>query len=66
MTWGGGVNTVELEVDAVLDTSAGRRTLRFALPSLGYHFALELDSADRIVSERIVTPNLLTRSYSYS
>ena len=50
----------------MLDTSAGRRTLRFVLPSLGYHFALELDAADRIVTERIVTPNhLLTRRYSY-
>lgn len=52
--------------DAVLVSDAGRRTLLFALPALGYHFAMQLDDADRIVSERIVTPNhLLTRDYRY-
>ena len=45
---------------------AGQRTLLFAVPALGYHFAMRLDQADRIVSECIVTPNhLLTREYRY-
>lgn len=52
--------------DAAVVDDGGRRTLLFALPALGYHFALRLDAANRIVSERIVTPNhLLTREYSY-
>lgn len=52
--------------DAVLVRGAGRRSLLFALPALGYHFSMVLDEADRIVSERIVTPNtLLTRQYRY-
>jgi copper transport protein len=52
--------------DAVVVEEAGRRTLLFALPALGYHFSMRLDEADRIVSERIVTPNhLLTRDYRY-
>jgi copper transport protein len=52
--------------DATVAEQDGDRTLRFALPALGYHFALRLDEADRIVSERIVTPNhLLTREYRY-
>jgi hypothetical protein len=52
--------------DATVAEQDGSRTLLFALPALGYHFALRLDRADRIVSERIVTPNhLLTREYRY-
>lgn len=52
--------------DAVLVDVAGARTLMFALPSLGYHFAMRLDAADRVLSERIVTPDhLLIRLYSY-
>lgn len=52
--------------DATVAEQDGVRTLRFALPALSYHFALRLDAADRIVSERIVTPNhLLTRDYRY-
>lgn len=53
--------------DAVLVRGPdGSRTLLFALPALGYHFAMRLDDADRIVSERIVTPNhVLTRAYVY-
>lgn len=52
--------------DATVAEQDGVRTLRFALPALGYHFALRLDGQDRIVSERIVTPNhLLTREYRY-
>ena len=52
--------------DATMVEQDGTRTLLFALPALGYHFALRLDRADRIVSERIVTPNqLLTRAYRY-
>ena len=52
--------------DAVLLEEAGQRTLLFALPALGYHFAMRLDSQDRVISERIVTPNhLLTRDYGY-
>ena len=52
--------------DATVTQQDGSRTLLFALPALGYHFALRLDQADRIVSERIVTPNhLLTREYRY-
>lgn len=57
---GGGTDAV------VVRGEDGRRTLLFALPALGYHFALRLDETDRIVSERIVTPNhLLTRDYTY-
>ena len=52
--------------DATVVEQDGQRTLLFALPALGYHFALRLDAADRIVSERIVTSNhLLTRDYDY-
>jgi len=52
--------------DATVVQADGGRTLLFALPALGYHFALRLDGQDRIVSERIVTPNhLLTREYRY-
>ena len=52
--------------DATVAERDGGRTLLFALPALGYHFALRLDGQDRIVSERIVTPNhLLTREYRY-
>ncbi len=52
--------------DAVVVEGAGRPTLLFALPALGYHFAMRLDAADRIVSKRIVTPNhLLTRDDRY-
>ena len=52
--------------DATVVEQDGVRTLLFALPALGYHFALRLDATDRIVSERIVTPNhLLTREYRY-
>ena len=52
--------------DATVAQQDGDRTLLFALPALGYHFALRLDDQDRIVSERIVTPNhLLTREYRY-
>lgn len=52
--------------DAAVLEQGGQRTLLFALPALGYHFAMRLDAADRIVSERIVTPNhLLTREYRY-
>ena len=52
--------------DAAVAEQDGSRTLLFALPALGYHFALRLDQADRIVSERIVTPNhVLTREYRY-
>ena len=52
--------------DATVTEQGGSRTLQFALPALGYHFALRLDAVDRIVSERIVTPNhLLTREYRY-
>ena len=52
--------------DATVAEQDGGRTLLFALPALGYHFALRLDGQDRIISERIVTPNhLLTREYRY-
>lgn len=52
--------------DATIVTSGQQRTLLFALPSLGYHFAMRLDTQDRVVSERIVTPNhLLTRQYRF-
>ncbi len=52
--------------DATVAEQDGGRTLLFALPALGYHFALRLDATDRILSERIVTPNhLLTRDYRY-
>lgn len=52
--WGSGGAT-----DPVLLDADGQRTLVFALPALGYHFALRLDAADRVVAERIVTPNTL-------
>lgn len=59
--WGEGGAT-----DATVAQLEGARTLLFALPALGYHFALRLDAQDRIVSERIVTPNhLLVRQYGY-
>lgn len=49
----------------VVEDDTGR-TLLFALPAQGYHFAMRLDSQDRIISERVVTPNhLLTRQYRY-
>ncbi len=52
--------------DATVVQQNDGSTLLFALPALGYHFALRLDRQDRIVSERIVTPNhLLTREYRY-
>jgi copper transport protein len=52
--------------DATVAEQDGGRTLLFALPALGYHFALRLDVQARIVSARIVTPNhLLTREYRY-
>ena len=52
--------------DATVAQLDGGRTLLFALPALGYHFALRLDMQDRIVTERIVTANhLLIRHYSY-
>lgn len=56
---GGATDATVVELD-------GSRMLLFALPALGYHFAMRLDAADRIVSERIVTANtLLTRDYRY-
>ncbi len=52
--------------DPVLVSQADQRTLMFALPALGYHFAMRLDDQDRIVAERIVTPNhLITRRYGF-
>lgn len=52
--------------DVVLVLDRARRTLFFALPAPGYHFRLELDAQDRVVAERIVTPNhLLIRKYRY-
>lgn len=52
--------------DAVLLDEEAQRTLLFALPALGYHFAMRLNPQDRVISERIVTPNhLLTREYQY-
>lgn len=52
--------------DATVVTTVRQRTLLFALPALGYHFAMQLDALDRVVSERIVTPNhLLTRGYRF-
>lgn len=52
--------------DAVVVGDADSRTLIFALPALGYHFAMQLDAQDRVVSERIVTPNhLIVRRYTF-
>lgn len=52
--------------DAVIVAAAGSRTLLSALPALGYHFAMQLDAADRVMSERIVTlDHVLIRRYSY-
>ena len=52
--------------DPVVISDGGRRTLVFALPALGYHFAMRLDEQDRIVAERIVTPNhLISRRYTF-
>jgi len=40
----------------------GQRTLLFAQSALGDYFTTHVDAADRVVSERMVTPNhLLTR-----
>lgn len=48
--------------DPVAISEDGQRTLMFAHP-IGYHFAMRLDAPDRIVAERIVTPNhLMTRA----
>ena len=53
--------------DPVVRTDqAGERTLLFAMPVLGYHFAFTLDDQDRVSSARIVTRNhLLERRYDY-
>ena len=52
--------------DPVVVSAGDQRTLMFALPALGYHFTMRLDPQDRIVAERIVTPNhLITRRYSF-
>lgn len=52
--------------DAVIIVEGGVRTLLFALPALGYHFRMVLDEQDRVVSERIVTPNhLLLRQHTF-
>ena len=52
--------------DPVVISDGDQRTLLFALPALGYHFAMRLDEQDRIVAERIVTPNhLITRRYAF-
>ena len=52
--------------DPVVIGDGDQRTLMFGLPALGYHFAMRLDGQDRIVAERIVTPNhLITRRYAF-
>ena len=52
--------------DAVAERVGERRYLLLALPALGYHFRLELDPRNRVVAERIVTPNhVLERAYTY-
>jgi copper transport protein len=53
--------------DPVVRTDgAGVRTLLFAMPVLGYHFAFTLDDQDRVSRARIVTRNhLLERRYEY-
>lgn len=53
--------------DPVVHTDeAGLRTLLFAMPVLGYHFAFTLDEKDRVSAARIVTRNhLLQRQYEY-
>ncbi len=52
--------------DAVVTSDATGRTLRFALPALGYHFAFRLAPDNRVLSEHIVTGNhLLNRTYTY-
>ncbi len=44
----------------------GVRTLLFAMPVLGYHFAFTLDDRDRVSTARIVTrKHLLKRQYEY-
>ena len=44
----------------------GVRTLMFAMPVLGYHFALTLDDQDRVSAARVVTrKHLLQRRYEY-
>ena len=55
-----------LNTDPVTYTRDGERVLLFAMPVLGYHFELTLDSEDRVVTERAVTQkHLLERRYSY-
>jgi copper transport protein len=53
--------------DPVVHTDgAGERTLLFAMPVLGYHFAFTLDDQDRVVTSRIVTrKHLIQRQYEY-
>ena len=52
--------------DPVVVSDGDQRTLLFALPALGYHFAMRLDEQDRIVAERIVTSNhLISRRYAF-
>ncbi len=52
--------------DAVVTPDPGGRTLRFALPARGYHFAFRLDENSRVISEHIVTGNhQLERTHSY-
>jgi copper transport protein len=52
--------------DAVVLRDGDERTLLFALPALGYHFAMRLDGHDRVIAERIVTPNhLIVRRYTF-
>lgn len=52
--------------DVALVREGERRTLLLALPALGYHYRLDLDERDRVVAERIVTPNhVLTRQHRY-
>jgi copper transport protein len=53
--------------DPVVHTDgSGVRTLLFAMPVLGYHFAFTLDDQDRVSTARIVTRNhLLQRQYEY-
>ncbi len=52
--------------DAVVTTDPTGRTLRFALPARGYHFAFRLDEDNRVISEHIVTGNhRLERTHSY-
>lgn len=52
--------------DPVSYTEDGVRTLAFAMPVLGYHFTMTLDSQNRVAATRVVTSkHQIDRRYQY-